>query len=112
MPSYPGFYDEWAKKKTFAVGDVLQISSRGNSSSTLEKPGDYFYFSSVGKHCEFGQKLHVIVSEGSSKSSHQLHQFLQVLIVGTNADTTKSSGQETNDDEGGGWMLQSTRKGM
>ncbi|KAH1235716.1 Cucumber peeling cupredoxin [Glycine max] len=25
MPSYPGFYDEWAKKKTFAVGDVLRI---------------------------------------------------------------------------------------
>ncbi|KAG5030021.1 hypothetical protein JHK87_013535 [Glycine soja] len=91
LPSYPGFYDDWAKKQTFVVGDVLlfqyhpgqntvvQVDKndydhcttrnilhtyfRGNSSATLEKPGDYFYFSSVGKHCDFGQKLHVTVSQ-------------------------------------------------
>ncbi|KAK7399132.1 hypothetical protein VNO78_10308 [Psophocarpus tetragonolobus] len=89
LPPYPGFYDEWAKKRSFAVGDVLvfryhaglntvvmvdrndyeQCTSKnilrtfflGNSSVTLEKPGDFFFFSSVGKHCEAGQKLHIIV---------------------------------------------------
>lgn len=26
MPKYPGFYNDWAKSKTFAVGDVLGMS--------------------------------------------------------------------------------------
>ncbi|TKY60698.1 Early nodulin protein 1 [Spatholobus suberectus] len=97
LPSYSGFYADWAKKRAFAVGDallfqyhpglntVVQVNKddyehcttrntlhtyfRGNSTVTLGRAGDYFFFSSVGKHCEAGQKLQVTVPQGS-KSSH------------------------------------------
>ncbi|XP_061337844.1 mavicyanin-like [Gastrolobium bilobum] len=96
LPPHQGFFADWAKNKTFAVGDVLlfqynpglntvvQVNKedydnctskntmytyfKGNSTVTLEKPGDYYFFSSVGKHCEAGQKLWVNVPEGKPPS--------------------------------------------
>ncbi|QCD85105.1 stellacyanin-like [Vigna unguiculata] len=90
IPTQQTFYDDWAKKKAFVVGDqlvfqyhpglntvvmvnkedyehcstrnVLHTYFKGNSSVTLEKVGDYYFFSSVGKHCEAGMKLHVTVT--------------------------------------------------
>ncbi|KAI4315506.1 hypothetical protein L6164_028306 [Bauhinia variegata] len=90
LPPNPTFYSNWAKKKVFRVGDILEFpyspglsnvvqvrkedfdvcSMRsdikqyyeGNSKVTLDKSGDFYFFCSVGKHCEFGQKLHVTVS--------------------------------------------------
>ncbi|RDX95346.1 Early nodulin-like protein 1, partial [Mucuna pruriens] len=103
IPSYPGFFADWAKDRTFVVGDFLQDGNmavfvyhpglntvvqvdkngydncstrntiytyfKGNSSVPLEKPGDYFFFSSVGKHCEAGQKLWInVVPQGQTSS--------------------------------------------
>ena len=34
---------------------------QGDTSVTLDKPGDYFFFCSVGKRCEAGQRLKVTV---------------------------------------------------
>ncbi|KAK7318133.1 hypothetical protein RJT34_02831 [Clitoria ternatea] len=90
LPSYPSFYTDWAEKRTFAVGDVLVFQYHtalntvchvsktdydncttknsiatyfmGNSYVTLDKPGDYYFLSSVGKHCEAGQKLWIHVA--------------------------------------------------
>ncbi|KAL2342697.1 hypothetical protein Fmac_003982 [Flemingia macrophylla] len=98
VPISPKFYEEWAQKRTFVVGDILlfqyhtglntvilvgkddydncttrniiHIYFRGNSSIPLKKPGDYFFFSSVGKHCEAGQKLHVTVPSHPTQSSN------------------------------------------
>ncbi|XP_020223267.1 stellacyanin [Cajanus cajan] len=98
VPNSPTFYKEWAQNRTFVVGDVLLFQYnpglntvilveksdydscttkkilhtyfRGNSSVTLDRVGDYYFFSSVGMHCEFGQKLHVDVVAPSTISSH------------------------------------------
>ncbi|CAJ1937307.1 unnamed protein product [Sphenostylis stenocarpa] len=95
VPFEPGFFDEWAKKNTFVVDDellfqyhqqldtvevvekddyenctntkVIRSLVLGNSTVPLEKPGDYYFFSSVGKHCEAGQKLH-ITTDGSKSN--------------------------------------------
>ncbi|KAL4391365.1 hypothetical protein HN51_012505 [Arachis hypogaea] len=95
-PGYNGFYENWSKNVTFNVGDVLlfqynpglstvvhvnkddydhcttrnvmQTYFRGNSSITLDHPGEYFFFCSVGKHCEAGQKLQISVSQGNPPS--------------------------------------------
>ncbi|KAK7369760.1 hypothetical protein VNO80_11804 [Phaseolus coccineus] len=97
IPSQKGFFDDWAKSKTFAVGDQLLFQYRpglntvvmvdkedydncatmrikrtfivGNSPVTLEKPGDYYFFSSVGKHCENGLKLHITVTDQPKSSN-------------------------------------------
>ncbi|KAK7358545.1 hypothetical protein VNO77_00478 [Canavalia gladiata] len=97
LPNNPEFYKEWAKNRNFVVGDLLifqyhpglntvvQVNKedydncsikntinsyvRGNSSFTLDKPGDYFFISSVGKHCEAGEKLSITVSQGKLQSS-------------------------------------------
>lgn len=46
--------------------NVIRTHFFGNSRVTLDKPGDYFFFSSVGKHCEAGQKLWVTVPRGNN----------------------------------------------
>ncbi|MCH89004.1 early nodulin-like protein 1-like, partial [Trifolium medium] len=83
------YFEDWSKNKTFVVGDILvfqynpgmstvvqvdkndygnctsrntiQTYFRGNSSVVLDKPGDFYFFCSVGKRCEAGQKLWVNV---------------------------------------------------
>lgn len=42
--------------------NVIETYFNGNSGLTLEEAGDYYFFSSVGKHCEAGVKLHVTVT--------------------------------------------------
>ncbi|KAJ7952108.1 Cucumber peeling cupredoxin-like protein [Quillaja saponaria] len=92
LPDNPNFYADWAKNKTFAVGDklafhykagsnnVVEVSKedyegctvrnllntyyKGETVLTLDREGDYYYFCEVGKHCEAGQKLHVTVCKG------------------------------------------------
>ena len=98
MPHYPGYFKDWAHNKKFAVGDVLlfqynpglstvvQVSKddygncttrhkidtyfRGNSSVVLDKPGDYYFFCTVGKRCEAGQKLWVNVPPEAKPFTH------------------------------------------
>ncbi|XP_058736003.1 mavicyanin-like [Vicia villosa] len=94
LPGYNTYYEDWAKNRTFVVGDkllfkyhpglgtVLHVNKddfgnctnrntirtyfRGNSTVSLDKPGDYYFFCSVGKRCELGQKLFVKVSQGKT----------------------------------------------
>ncbi|KAK9274638.1 hypothetical protein L1049_021889 [Liquidambar formosana] len=96
VPPNTTFYRDWAKPRTFGAGDklvfpyrsgvnnVIQVSEKDFNACTqneaidmfhdgptiilLDKPGKYFYYSGVGKHCELGQKLAVTVTnkEGSS----------------------------------------------
>ncbi|KAI4302916.1 hypothetical protein MLD38_038609 [Melastoma candidum] len=96
VPDNLTFYDDWARPRTFGAGDqlifpfrlgpnnVMEVSGKDyetcNTISPIEmhyeaplilnltKTGDYYYLSSIGKHCEFGQKLHITVvnAEGSS----------------------------------------------
>ncbi|KAK4748611.1 hypothetical protein SAY87_015197 [Trapa incisa] len=84
------FFEDWAKSKTFHVGDVLSFEYRPTASNvvvvdkagfdgctsnatpeaenngattyTLAKAGDYYFINTHGKHCEYGQKLHVSVA--------------------------------------------------
>ncbi|KAK9275439.1 hypothetical protein L1049_022704 [Liquidambar formosana] len=48
--------------------EVIDMFHDGPTIILLDKPGEYFYYSGVGKHCELGQKLAVTVTnkEGSS----------------------------------------------
>ncbi|KAJ4954423.1 hypothetical protein NE237_011206 [Protea cynaroides] len=100
-PPNTTFYEEWAKPRTFGVGDklvfmyrpamqnVLQVNEEEFKACTQRKPiamyyagptvlqlnktGTYNYYSSVGTHCESGQKLSVTVTneEGSSGMKFQ-----------------------------------------
>ncbi|KAF8412149.1 hypothetical protein HHK36_000105 [Tetracentron sinense] len=96
IPKNLSFYQEWAKPRTFGVGDklvflyrtgvhnVLQVNEKDFNACTqkevidmlysgptimnLTEPGDYYYYCGVGTHCEAGQKLAITVTtaEGSS----------------------------------------------
>ncbi|XP_062076033.1 umecyanin-like [Humulus lupulus] len=99
------FFDEWAKPRTFGVGDKLVFPSRpcGNNVVWVTKDdyehctqhniictfyegplvlnltqiGDYYFYSGVGKHCEAGHKLHITVGnkEGYSGNDHPFKLF-------------------------------------
>ncbi|KAG4999046.1 hypothetical protein JHK87_020118 [Glycine soja] len=119
MPSYPGFYDEWAKKKTFAVGDVLlppRIEHGGSSRQERLRSLHYQKYHLEETPLLLWRSLGTIFTSLLLASIASLAKSFMLLFLreaaNPLADTTKSSGQETNDDEGGGWMLQSTRKGM
>ncbi|KAI4338707.1 hypothetical protein MLD38_023732 [Melastoma candidum] len=96
VPDNLTFYEDWARPRTFGASDqlifpfrlgpnnVMEVSGKDyetcNTVSPIEmhyeaplilnltKTGDYYYLSSIGKHCEFGQKLHITVvnAKGSS----------------------------------------------
>jgi len=99
VPHNKTFFDEWAKPRTFGVGDRLIFPYRPGSNNVvvvdkddfdvcgqkkvinmyyngptivnLTETGECFYYSGVGKHCEAGQKLHIKVvnEQGSSGKS-------------------------------------------
>ncbi|GMH28848.1 hypothetical protein Nepgr_030691 [Nepenthes gracilis] len=96
IPPNATFYAEWAKPRTFGVGDklvfpyrtgahnVLQVSAKdfetcsdddvinyffkGPTVVQLNATGDYYYYSGVGTHCEAGQKLHITVGKAPGSS--------------------------------------------
>ncbi|KAJ9706123.1 hypothetical protein PVL29_001604 [Vitis rotundifolia] len=95
-PGNLSFYEDWAKPRTFGVGDklvfpfrtgvhsVVQVSEEEFQNCTqndaidmhysgpliieLPKTGTFYYYCGVGTHCEAGQKLKVTVvnAEGSA----------------------------------------------
>ncbi|KAM5572248.1 umecyanin-like [Rosa sericea] len=97
------FYADWSAPRTFGVGDKLVFPFRsgtgnvvmvdkedyedctqkttiafyylGPTTVELSKPGDYYFYSGTGKHCEAGQKLHVKVEEGKQGSSGSQFSF-------------------------------------
>lgn len=96
VPPNHRFFQEWAKPRTFGAGDrlifpyrislhnVLQVSKKdydhctqeemiaqypdGPTLVSLNKTGDYYYYSGIGLQCEAGQKLHITVVDGVGSS--------------------------------------------
>ncbi|XP_057521168.1 umecyanin-like [Amaranthus tricolor] len=106
IPPNKTFYEDWAKPRTFGVGDklvfpyrmgahnVLQVNKadfdkcghdnvinqffKGPTVFQLNAIGDYYFYSGVGIHCEMGQKLHVQVVPGKGYSGRGT-RFLQFV---------------------------------
>ncbi|KAK2651629.1 hypothetical protein Ddye_011485 [Dipteronia dyeriana] len=84
-------FNTWAATKQFVVGDILTFNFASNSHDvqqvpkasydactasnpigtlittgpanvTLDSPGDHYYICTIGRHCQFGQKLSISVS--------------------------------------------------
>ncbi|XP_008798641.1 umecyanin-like [Phoenix dactylifera] len=90
VPPNKTFYQDWAQKKLFAVGErlvfpykvgvhnVIEVPKEDFENCTqfkvierhhegplileLTKPGPHYYYCGVGLHCELGQKLAINVS--------------------------------------------------
>ncbi|PON44313.1 Phytocyanin domain containing protein [Parasponia andersonii] len=105
VPDNKTYFDEWAKPRTFGVGDrlvfpsrpcgnnviwvskedyetctqnnVIQMYYEGPTILNLTQTGDYYFYNGVGKHCEAGQKLHINVGnkEGCSGNPHPFTLF-------------------------------------
>ncbi|KAJ8774756.1 hypothetical protein K2173_017202 [Erythroxylum novogranatense] len=87
-------YSNWANGKTFAVGDILTFNfqtnehdvlqvqktsfdactstdaigdavTTGPTNITLASAGVHYYICTIGRHCQFGQKLDITVSSGA-----------------------------------------------
>ena len=112
VPENKTFYEDWAFPRTFGVGDRLVFPYRPGSGNVvvinkddfdkctqknviymyyygptilnLTAPGDHYYYSGVGKHCEFGQKLHIKVVNKPG-SSGKISPF---KLVSKNTKTT------------------------
>ncbi|KAJ4771386.1 Early nodulin-like protein 1 [Rhynchospora pubera] len=91
-PPNATFYDEWASRKKFTVGDklmflfhssvynIMQVTKEdfdscddrhvmnrwiiGPAFINLTQPGMHYYYDSIGLHCEAGQKLKINVTVG------------------------------------------------
>ncbi|KAK4761533.1 hypothetical protein SAY87_029417 [Trapa incisa] len=101
VPLEAKFFQEWANSRTFVVGDKLvfpysagsnnvvvvdkvefdhctqnnpsQIFYNGTTTYNLTAAGDYYFITSFGKHCEYGQKLHVpVVDDQGEKPTRRL----------------------------------------
>ncbi|KAJ1408232.1 Cupredoxin [Sesbania bispinosa] len=72
LPSCQEFYEDWAKKRTFAIGDVLRMCYPLNSIYPLKYDIIFFvtfwYTNADGRHCEVGLKLRVTVPQGKHPS--------------------------------------------
>ncbi|OWM72133.1 mavicyanin-like [Punica granatum] len=101
VPETSDFYEKWASRKKVTVGDKLIFPYSPGSNNLLvvkkeeydhctqncpietyylgptiiniTRPGDYFYISSFGKHCDYGQRLHIIVCDGKGSTSGHPH---------------------------------------
>ncbi|XP_022985421.1 stellacyanin-like [Cucurbita maxima] len=121
VPDNVTFYDEWAKPRTFGVGDKLVFPYRPGANNivavkktdyevcgeenvinmyylgptilNLTEAGDYYYFDGIGKHCEAGQKLHVQVgSKEGTSGADPLPFNLETFGIHTNLDPTQNVG--------------------
>ncbi|KAI6702038.1 hypothetical protein NL676_011174 [Syzygium grande] len=100
VPDNVTFYQDWARPRTFGVGDQLIFPYRPGSNNllavkkkayetcdmsdpikiyymgptilNLTAVGDYYYVSSSGRHCEHGQRLHVTVGNAPGSSGVKL----------------------------------------
>ncbi|KAF8013336.1 hypothetical protein BT93_I1239 [Corymbia citriodora subsp. variegata] len=96
VPDNVTFYQDWAKPRTFGVGDQLIFPYRPGSNNLLvinkeayetcdmrspiesyymgptiiklKHVGDYYFVASSGRHCEFGQRLHITVKKAPGSS--------------------------------------------
>ncbi|TXG69349.1 hypothetical protein EZV62_004284 [Acer yangbiense] len=71
-------FNTWAATKQFVVGDILipkasydactssnpvgTLITTGPANVTLDSAGDHYYICTIGRHCQFGQKLSISVS--------------------------------------------------
>ncbi|XP_057969299.1 umecyanin-like [Malania oleifera] len=103
VPPNKTFYQEWAKPRTFGVGDelmfpfrigmynVLEVSEKDFNACTqdnvvemyykgptivsLNKTGGHFFYSGVGLQCEIGLKLAINVTSGPGSAGAPLPAF-------------------------------------
>ncbi|XP_011020152.1 PREDICTED: cucumber peeling cupredoxin-like [Populus euphratica] len=95
VPDNKSYYENWVGGKKFEVGDslefnwtdthnVLEVTTKteydacaktngilkDTSPATfqLTKDGTYYYICTIGMHCDFGQKVTIVVGNGSSSS--------------------------------------------
>ncbi|WOK91391.1 hypothetical protein Cni_G00082 [Canna indica] len=98
IPPNRTFYGEWAKNKTFIVGDklvflyttgmenviegsteedfkycnqndVVDINYAGPTTVELTKPGPHYFYCGVGLHCEDGEKLYINVENKNTNNN-------------------------------------------
>ncbi|KAG6789001.1 hypothetical protein POTOM_005081 [Populus tomentosa] len=68
-------YITWASGKNFMVGDTLirsnyiDVISTGPVNITLDSTGEHYYICTIGRHCQSGQKLAIIVSSRTTGAS-------------------------------------------
>ncbi|XP_030956093.1 umecyanin-like isoform X2 [Quercus lobata] len=98
LPDNQTFFEEWAKPRTFGVGDRLVFPYRPGSETVvlvkkedykecrekdaidtyyngptildLTKTGHYYFICDIGKHCEAGQKFHITVVKRKGSSGN------------------------------------------
>lgn len=82
--------------------DPIEAYIKGPTALTLTAPGDYYYFSNIGRHCEFGMKVHVTVGDGKGKekdlSGQKLpsRQLQEVATSPSSSTTTSPAPGPTN----------------
>ncbi|GAB2296695.1 hypothetical protein Dimus_030803 [Dionaea muscipula] len=109
IPPNNTFYAEWAKPRTFGLGDrlvfpyrtgahnVLQVLEkdfetcgndnvinhyfRGPTIIQLNTTGEYYFYSGIGTHCEAGQKLHITVVNGPGSSGKFFHSTSEEMAL-------------------------------
>ncbi|KAG6769334.1 hypothetical protein POTOM_024965 [Populus tomentosa] len=95
VPDNKSYYESWVRDKKFEVGDSLEfnwtgthdvlevttktdydacVKTNGTPNNTspvtinLTKNGTFYYICTIGQHCESGQKVNIVVENGSSSS--------------------------------------------
>ncbi|KAJ6912931.1 cucumber peeling cupredoxin-like [Populus alba x Populus x berolinensis] len=107
VPQNKSYYESWAGDQKFEVGDslefnwtdthdVLEVTTKtdydacvitnGTPNNTnpvtikLTKNGTFYYICTIGKHCVSGQKVTIVVGNGSSSSMPNNHAALSAVL--------------------------------
>jgi len=119
IPKNLTFYQEWAKPRTFGIGDklvflyrtgvhnvlqvnekefnactqdkVIQMLYKGPTIVELTKLGNYYYYCGVGMHCEAGQKLSITVTNAVGSSGLPFETPANAPAASANTTTTTTS---------------------
>ncbi|OVA06377.1 Plastocyanin-like [Macleaya cordata] len=99
VPPNITYYQDWAKPRTFGLGDklvfmfrtgvhniievskedfdtctdkkVVQMLYKGPTVMELNELGDHYFYCGVGTHCEAGQKISITVTKGPGSAGAQ-----------------------------------------
>lgn len=101
------YYENWVGGKKFEAGDSLEfnwtathnvlevttkteydscVKTNGTPNDTspvtfnLTKNGTYYYICTIGSHCNLGQKVTIVVGDGSSSSLPNNHAALSAVL--------------------------------
>lgn len=71
--------------------DPINMYFQGPTILELTKPGDYYYYDGIGKHCEAGMKLHIVVGTKEGSSGENMPFKLDTFVIRTSSLTTTSA---------------------